>query len=310
MKQPLITEIQRFSLHDGPGIRSICFVKGCALHCPWCHNPETQSPKQQFYFNADRCTVCGRCVDVCPTGASAVVSDPKQPFITIDRDQCISCMKCVEACLSGAREVVGQQLGLDSIVLEAVADKLFYQNSGGGVTISGGEPLLFPEFTVELARILKTKEKVHLAIETSCFEKWEKIEPLLSYTDLFIVDIKTMDEQKHKEVIGGSLPLILSNIQKLIASQVAVKIHLPIIPGFNDSPENMASYVEFLGQFSEKLSGVDILPYHSYGAGKYVLLGLDYKLDGVEDLPGHQVMPLARALKEKGLRQVTVRGLG
>ena len=119
-----------------------------------------------------------------------------------------------------------------------------------------------------------------------------------------------MGEQKHKEVIGGSLPLILSNIQKLIASQVAVKIHLPIIPGFNDSPENMASYVEFLGQFLKKLSGVDILPYHSYGAGKYALLGLDYKLDGVEDLPGHQVMPLARALKEKGLRQVTVRGLG
>ena len=309
MAIPLITEIQRFSLQDGPGIRTTIFVKGCPLHCPWCHNPETQSPKPQFYFYADRCTVCGRCVEVCPSGASAIVSDARDPFITIDREKCISCMKCVETCLSGAREAVGQQLDLDTIVREAVADKPFYGNSGGGVTISGGDPLLFPDFVLDLARILKSKEKVHVAMETSCFAEWAKIEPLLPYIDLFIVDIKMMDAQKHKKVIGGSLPNILSNIKRLISSNATVRIHLPIIPGFNDSPENKDSYVQFLSRFSEKLAGVDILPYHSYGVGKYAHLGRDYQLNGVEDLPGKDIMPLAKALKKAGIRQVTVGGL-
>lgn len=240
-----------------------------------------------------------------------MVSDHKQPedYITIDRDKCISCMKCVEACLSGAREVVGQQLEMDTIVQEGVADKPFYQNSGGGVTVSGGDPLLFPDFTLELARILKTKEKVHVAMETSCFANWEKIELLLPYIDLFIVDIKMMDAQKHKEIIGGSLPNILSNIKKLISSNATIRIHLPIIPGFNDSPEDEASYVEFLSQFSENLAGVDILPYHSYGVGKYAHLGRDYQLNGVEDLPGKEIIPLAKALKRAGIKQVTVGGL-
>ncbi len=307
---PLITEIQRFSLQDGPGIRTTIFVKGCPLHCPWCHNPETQSPKPQFYFFVDRCTVCGRCIEVCPSGASTLVSGRKQPdSVAIDRAKCISCMKCVEACLSGAREIVGQELGMDTIVQEAVADKPFFQNSGGGVTISGGDPLLFRDFTLELTRILKTDEKIHVAMETSCFARWENIEPLLPYIDLVVVDIKMMDAEQHKKVIGGSLSTILSNIEKLTHSNASIRIHLPIIPGFNDNSEHETSCVEFLGQFSNKLAGVDILPYHVYGAGKYARLGRHYQLDGIENLPAKQIIPLAKALKRTGIKEVTVGGL-
>jgi len=218
-------------------------------------------------------------------------------------------MKCVDACLFGAREVVGKSLDIDCIVQEAVADKMFYQHSGGGVTISGGEPLLYPEFTLELARILKTEEKINLTIETSCFANWEKIEPLLEFVDLFIVDIKTMDSEKYKYVIGGSLPEILSNIERLISLKAAVRIHLPIIPGFNDSELDMAAYVEYLGQFADKLDGVDVLPFHSYAAGKYSQLGLEYQYKGINDLPIQRVIPLVTALKQSGVHQVTVGGM-
>ncbi len=307
---PLITEIQRFSLQDGPGIRTTIFFKGCPLHCPWCHNPETLSRENEFYFYASKCTACGQCVKNCPSGALKLDSTPnRKGLLTFNQSKCILCMKCVDACLFGAREIVGKSLDMDSIVREAVSDKLFYKHSGGGVTLSGGDPLFFPEFTLELARVLKTEENVHVAIETSCFPKWDKIEPLLEFVDLFIVDIKSMDPEKYKYVIGGSLTEILSNIERLINSKAAVRIHLPIIPGFNDSATDIQSYVDYLGQFADKLSGVDILPFHSYAAGKYVQLNREYRYKGINDLPGQQVMPLVNALKEKGLRQVTVGGI-
>ena len=310
MLTPLVTEIQRFSLQDGPGIRTTIFLKGCPLHCPWCHNPETLNPKNEFYYYAKKCTACGRCVKVCPSGSLGLVHiKNKMPAITIDQSKCIFCMKCVDACLFGAREVVGKSLDIDSIVREAVADKMFYHHSGGGVTISGGEPLFFPEFTLELARILKSNEQVHVTIETSCFANWNKIEPLLEFVDLFIVDIKSMDPEKYKYVIGASLQEVLSNIERLISSKSAVRIHLPIIPGFNDSASDVEAYVEYLGQFADKLSGVDILPFHSYAAGKYAQLGREYQYKGINDLSSQKVIPLVNALKKKGLHQVTVGGL-
>jgi pyruvate formate lyase activating enzyme len=309
MLTPLITEIQRFSLQDGPGIRTTIFLKGCPLHCPWCHNPETLIPKNEFYFYVSKCTACGRCAKVCPSGALRLAGTPnKTAVLNCDRSKCILCMKCVGACLFGAREVVGKSLDIGSIVREAVADKMFYHHSEGGVTISGGEPLLYPEFTLELARILKTKEKVHVTIETSCFANWDKIEPLLEFVDLFIVDIKSMDAEKHKYAIGGSLQVILSNIERLISFKATVRIHLPIIPGFNDSTSEMEAYVKYLGQFADKLSGVDVLPFHSYAMGKYSQLGREYQYNGINDLPSVRLMPLVEALKQVGLRQVTVGG--
>lgn len=204
--------------------------------------------------------------------------------------------------------MVGKSMDIESIVEEAVADKMFYQSSGGGVTISGGEPLLYPDFTLELVRILKEKEDVHVAIETCCYAKWDKIEPLLKFVDLFIVDIKTMDPDKHKDIIGGSLKDILTNVEKIIDSRANVRIHLPIIPGFNDTASDVNSCVDYLGQFADRLSGVDILPYHSYATKKYSYLGRKYNYEGVEDLGSEHVMPLVAALRKRGLT-VTIGGI-
>ncbi len=312
MKIPLLTEIQRYSLQDGPGIRTTIFVKGCPLQCPWCHNPETQNPKKEFYFYPEKCTRCGRCADVCSTGASSMTIDAttREPVLKIDRDKCSGCMQCVEACLSGARAVTGQELTLDAIVKEAVADRLFFENSGGGVTISGGDPLLFPEFTRELARRLKD-EALHVAIETSCFQKWEKIEPLLPYIDLFLVDIKTLDPIKHQEIIGWPLEPILENIKRLIESNANVRIHLPIIPGFNDADDDFNAFIRYLSKFTDRLVGVDILPYHVYGERKYDFLGRGdtYNYKNIKQIQGKDILPLARGLKQAHIASVTIGGL-
>lgn len=311
MRIPLITEIQRYSLQDGPGIRTTIFFKGCPLHCPWCHNPETQDPKTEFYFYTDKCTCCGRCVEVCPTGASSIeVGSDNEPALKIDRTKCIRCMKCVDACLSGARSVVGRELTIDEIVKEAVSDRLFFKNSGGGVTISGGEPLAFPEFTLELAKRLKD-EQVDVAMETSCFQKWEKIQPLLEFIDLFLVDIKSLDPDRHKETIGCPLEPILANIKRLIESDAYVRIHLPIIPGFNDSDDDFDAYINFLSQFADRLAGVDILPYHVYGEGKYDFLGRgeSYEYKDTKEISSKRIVPLAKGLKKVHIKSVTVGGL-
>ena len=311
MEMPLITEIQRFSLQDGPGIRTTIFIKGCPLKCPWCHNPEAQNPKQEIYYYPDKCTACGKCTEVCPSGALSMIIGPdKAPTLNFERSKCQTRMKCAKVCLAGARSVVGQALSMEDILQEAEADRVFFANSGGGVTISGGEPLLFPEFTLELTKLLKEK-RLHVAIETSCFAPWEKIEPLLAYADLFIVDIKTLDAEKHKSVVGWPLDIILNNIEMLAEHKANMRIHLPIIPEFNDSQKDFQAIIAYLAKLSDKIAGVDILPYHCYAENKYTFLGRGstYRFKGVKDLPGGVVLPLALSLKQAGIADITIGGL-
>ena len=311
MKQPLVTEIQRFSLQDGPGIRTTVFLKGCPLKCPWCHNPETQYIKYEYYYYIEKCTQCGRCADVCPAGASRLtVGSLNKADLNLDRAKCVKCMKCVNACLSGARAIIGQALSTDDIVKEALSDRLFYGNSGGGVTISGGEPLYFPEFTLELAKKLK-KESLRVAIETSCFQQWNRIEPLINFIDLFIVDIKSFDHEKHQEIIGCPLSPILHNIENLISAGAKVRIHLPIIHNFNDNETHFKRCLEFLSKFSQKLDGIDILPYHVYGEKKYDLLGRgsSYLYKSVPPNDTRELIPFARELKLLNINDITFDGL-
>lgn len=311
MRIPLITEIQRFSLQDGPGIRSTVFFKGCPLKCPWCHNPETQGIAREFYYYPERCTHCGRCATVCPTGASQLLSESlRKPRLKLDRAKCTRCMKCVDACLSGARTIIGQALSMDDIVKEVLSDRLFYGNSGGGVTISGGEPLLFPEFTLELAKKFK-KESLRVAIETSCFQRWDKIEPLVNSIDLFIVDIKSFDYEKHRVIIGWPLSPILLNIARLTTAGAKVRIHLPIIPNFNDNATHFSRCLEFLGKLSRKLDGVDILPYHVYGEKKYDFLGRgeSYQYKNVSPCDPGLLIGFARELKHLSISHITFDGL-
>lgn len=311
MIQPLITEIQRFSLQDGPGIRTTVFLKGCPLKCPWCHNPETQDTKREFYYYAEKCTHCGRCAAVCSTGASHMsIGTLNKLELKLDRTKCVRCMKCVDACLSGARAIIGHALSIDDIVNEVSSDRLFYENSGGGVTISGGEPLYFPEFTLELVKKLK-EESLRVAIETSCFQRWDKIEPLINFIDLFIVDIKSFGHEKNSEIIGGSLSPILLNITGLITAGAKVRIHLPIIPNFNDNETHFKCCLEFLSKFSGKLDGVDILPYHVYGEKKYDLLGRGKSYQYKNVTPGHlgALVFFARQLNMLNINSITFDGL-
>lgn len=307
-----VTEIQRFSLQDGPGIRTTIFLKGCPLRCPWCHNPETQDLHQELYYYRSRCTNCGRCAAVCPSGASTLVKGADgRPTLNLDRSKCEKCMRCVSACLSSARAIAGQSLSIDDILREALSDRLFYDNSGGGVTLSGGDPLRQPEASLELARRIKA-EGVHVAMETSCFPKrWQTIEPLLEVIDLFIVDLKTLDAEKHEKVIRWPLAPILRNLDRLIESGANVRIHIPIIPGFNDSEKDFADFVAFLSRYLGRLNGIDILNYHSYAASKYDALGRGeaYAYREVEENPPEKVLPLAQSLKQAGFESVTIGGL-
>jgi len=298
-------------LQDGPGIRSTVFLKGCPLHCPWCHNPETQSPDKEFYYNERQCTKCGHCTVICPAGASRLITDIRRgAVIEIDRDLCIRCMQCVAECPSEARSIVGQALTLEEIKRELLSDSIFYRNSGGGVTISGGEPLFYPEFTLALVREIK-REGVHVAIETCCFQKWEVVASLIDFVDLFIVDIKTLDAKKHKEVVGGALQPILDNIDGLLASEASVRIHLPLIPGFNDSDQDFAAYLDYIKERVEKLEGVDLLPFHSFGEGKYKQLGMVKAegFEGMKDMEVEAVIPFAKEIKKLGVKSVTVGGM-
>jgi len=312
MHDPLITEIQRFSLQDGPGIRTTLFVKGCPLSCPWCHNPEGRNPKPELYFFADRCRKCLGCVAVCENDAALVETGRDgQPVVNLDRTHCIACLRCIAACVHGAREAVGRRLSMGDIVRELEADRPFFDSSGGGVTISGGEPLMFPEFTLRLSRTLKLRG-LTVALETSGYAKWETLQMLLENIDLFIVDLKTLDPQKYQTTIGCRLQNVQDNIEGLIDHGARVRLHIPVIPGFNDTADDFQSFAAYIERFSARLSGVDILPYHCYGVGKYTHLGIaaTYVYNGVEDLKSSAVVPLALLLKNKGVPEVTIGGIG
>ena len=306
---PLVTEIQRFCLQDGPGIRTTVFFKGCPLHCPWCHNPETQKKQMEVYFYPDLCTQCGRCVEVCPTGASVIEPGPKGiSRIRLDREKCTGCMKCVDACLSAARAKVGNVLSFDDILKECLSDRLFFNRSGGGVTLSGGDPLVFPEFSLELAGSIKS-QGIHMAMETSAFADWKIIQQLLGAIDLFIVDIKSMNAQKHRKTVGWPLEPILQNILKLVEADAKVRIHLPIIPDFNDSEADYRAFLEFLSPLGSRLAGVDVLPFHMYGAAKYTFLGREYRYRDIQNKQNHEVLPFAQAIAAAGILNVSVGGL-
>lgn len=308
---PLITEIQRFCLQDGPGIRTTIFMKGCPLRCPWCHNPETQHAVTELYYYPGNCTKCGRCIDICPEQANAIVIGPDgTPGMQIDRRKCKACLKCVDACLSGARAGVGSRLTLDQILKESLSDAPFYKRSGGGVTLSGGDPLHFSGFSLELSRALKDNG-VHVAMETSCFADWKAISPMLATIHLFIIDIKSLNPFRHREIVGWPLEPILANMEKLIAAGAAVRIHIPVIPGFNDSIPDYQAFVDYLTPLATKLSGVDILPFHAYGESKYTFLGREdtYQYKKIWNLPPRKVEGFARALARAGILQVSIGGL-
>jgi len=252
----VIFDIQRNSYVDGPGIRTTVFFKGCNLRCRWCHNPESWQPEPQMLFYKKRCISCGKCLSVCPEHS----------------ESCILCGRCTLFCPQDAREICGKTYTVEEVFREVVKDRQYYQSSGGGVTCSGGECMLQAELLTELLRLCK-ENGIHTAVDTAGNVPWESFLSILPYTDLFLYDVKCLTEEKHIAGTGVSNRLILDNLQKLSAEFAGdICIRIPVIPGFNDMPDEMEKIAVFLQKIRQ--CSVEFLPYHGLGEHKYEALDM------------------------------------
>lgn len=265
----VIFDIQRFSTYDGPGIRTTVFFKGCPLKCKWCHNPESQNPGPEVMFDSSKCIDCGCCEQVCPQ--KAVVSHPVR---RIDRNKCQKCGRCVEVCVSEALTFTGRNIDWEEVVNQVERDKAFYARSKGGVTFSGGEPLLQNRFLLKLLKECK-KRGLHTAVDTCGHVDWKKVESILPYVDLFLYDVKQYDPVKHKNLTGVSNKIILDNLRKISRAKIPVIVRVPIIPGLTDQKDNIKSIARFLRSLPYQPL-VEPLGYHQLGVNKYKMLGVDY----------------------------------
>jgi pyruvate formate lyase activating enzyme len=276
MERGIIFDFQRFSLHDGPGIRTTIFLKGCPLKCLWCHNPESQAMDLELAFTLSKCFYCGKCLEVCPEKA-VQFENPQR----IDRSRCTVCGLCVALCPTGALEVIGKEVTVEELVREVEKDRPFYEESGGGVTISGGEPLAQFDFTVELVRRLKARD-FHVALDTSGYaegkeEDWNKLKILAELVDLVLYDIKLLDTEKHRYYVGVENRGILENARRLFhLHPEKLFLRYPLIPGVNDGEGDIVCLQSFLKGFPGVQ--VEILPYHRLGVGKYSRIGKEYTL--------------------------------
>jgi pyruvate formate lyase activating enzyme len=264
-----ITEIQRFSIHDGPGIRTTVFLKGCPLHGWWCHNPETQRTAPQLAFTASKCIACGACVAACPRGAQGLGAEGR----SIDRSRCTVCGDCVKACPTGALELIGREVGVDEVIAEVERDRPFYKQSGGGMTLSGGEPLLQADFATALLQAAKAAG-LHTCVETCSQVDPAVLDRVLPHVDLFLCDFKETDSGRHRTWTGVGNERILANLRRLHAAGARMQLRCPIIPGLNDRDEHFAG-IAALARELAGIEGVELMPYHSLGEGKLARFGLD-----------------------------------
>lgn len=256
----LIFDIQRFSIHDGPGIRTVVFFKGCNLQCPWCQNPESMAFKPELAYYADKCINSRDCAVVCPTKAISFSNG-----FTINRELCNGCGKCADACSADALKIIGKEYSTSDVMKEIMSDVDYYITSGGGVTFSGGEPTLHFDFLNKMLRLCK-EQSLHTNIETNGFFSWEKMEQLLPFLDLIYFDLKIMDEESNRAIIAGDSKRIISNMKKLIAHAAPVEFRIPLIPGFTASENNITSIVDLLNECGVK--NIHLLPYHNMGESK------------------------------------------
>lgn len=289
-----VFNIQKYSIHDGPGIRTTVFLKGCPLTCLWCHNPESIAPQTEIIYWENKCIGCKDCVNTCPYGAMQVV-DYK---VEKENSKCRRCKVCIDVCPTGAIEQAGKKMTEADVMREVEKDRVFYEESGGGITFSGGECLLQPDFLESLLITCKAKG-LHTALDTSGYASWKTITRLKDKVDLFLYDIKLMEEERHRKYTGVSNRLILENLRKLSEGSNKIWIRVPVIPGINDDEENIQALGAFIA--TVQIKDVFLLPYHSIAAAKYARLGKTYQLADAKSPSNKQMDEISRKLKEFGL---------
>lgn len=278
-RKATIFNVQKYNMYDGPGVRTLVFFQGCPLRCKWCSNPEGLERKPQVMMKSNSCIDCGACVSVCPVGIHKMSDGGKHE---VDRTiTCIGCRKCQEACNVSALTIVGETKTISQLLEIIEEDRTFYETSGGGVTLGGGEVLMQPEAAVNLLMVCK-QEGINTAIETCGYAKLESVRKVAAFTDLFLFDLKHIDPERHFQLTGVRNELILENLKELLHSRFNVKIRMPLLKGVNDSQEEIGKVIEFLKPFRnyKNFKGIDLLPYHKMGVNKYKQLGKEYPLEG------------------------------
>lgn len=299
-----ITNIQKFSIHDGDGIRTTVFFKGCPLKCEWCHNPETQKFEKEMQVDREKCTGCGACAAVCPNGA--IHMEEGRPIL--DAEVCVFCGKCTRFCPTGAREVIGQEYTVKELVKELMKDQMFYEESGGGVTLSGGEVMSMDmDYLLAVAKELK-RQDVTLTIDTCGFVPYEKFQELLPYVNTFLYDVKVMDPELHKKYMGTDNALILENLVRLAKDGARIYIRIPTVKEVNGNEENMKETIAFLQEHDIHPAQINLLPYHDTGSGKYRKLDMEYKGTDLHAPDKEEMEALAALFINAGYKNTKIGG--
>lgn len=291
-----IINIQRYSVHDGPGIRSTVFMKGCPLRCVWCSNPESQLKCDEVLHRNSLCERCGRCVEACESRSISLSEDG----VKINRETCIRCGKCVESCYAGALSCVGRLMSVEEVLVELEKDSLFYRNSNGGITIGGGEPLLQADFVRTLLEACHRKGW-HTTLDTCGYASVPTLERVLRHADLVLYDLKHMNPGKHKEMTGVPTHVILRNAKVVSRMEIPMIIRIPVIPGMNDDEENLRQTAKFLTTL-KNVTKIQLLPYHRGGVGKYFNLDRNYPLGEIAALRDEDLTPAKETLESYGLK--------